>query len=157
MKTFGMKVENDAFKNYSWYFRNALVRANYNDLKNGIHATTKYLELFFSNLLLGTQYELKNRYIHVDFIANQNSKESQSVNLKVSKVQNDTLKCSLEEMAVLKLVGENPSITQKEIIAQTGKSLSTIKRIMESLQEKEYIRRVNGKRYGKWEVLIRTF
>lgn len=41
MKMFGLKVDNNAFKKYSWYFRNALVRANYNDLKNGIHATTK--------------------------------------------------------------------------------------------------------------------
>ena len=41
MKTFGLKVDNAAFKKHSWYFRNALVRANYNDLKNGIHATTK--------------------------------------------------------------------------------------------------------------------
>lgn len=92
--------------------------------------------------------------MHVDFIENQKAEESQSVNFKVPKVQNDTLKCTLEEMAVLKLIGENPSITQKEIIVQTGKSLSTVKRIMASLQEKEYIRRVNGKRYGKWEVLI---
>ena len=39
-------------------------------------------------------------------------------------------------------------------MAETGKSLSTVKRIMESLQKKEYIRRVDGKRYGKWEILI---
>ena len=63
MKTFGFRVNNDAFRENSWYFRNALVRANYNDLQKGIHSTTKFLELFFSNLLLGTNYELKNRYI----------------------------------------------------------------------------------------------
>lgn len=67
MKTFGFEVNNDAFEKHSWYFRNALVRANYNDLKNGIHATTRFLELFFSNLLLGTKHELKNRYLHVDY------------------------------------------------------------------------------------------
>ena len=57
MKTFGFKVNNDAFEKNSWYFRNALVRANYNDLQNGIYATTKFLEMFFSNLILGTEYE----------------------------------------------------------------------------------------------------
>ncbi|WP_425516042.1 MarR family transcriptional regulator [Anaerolentibacter hominis] len=57
-------------------------------------------------------------------------------------------------MAVLELIYNNPSIKQKELVAETGKSLSTIKRIMESMQKKEYIRRVDGKRYGKWEVLI---
>ena len=46
MKTFGLEVSNDVFAEHSWYFRNALVRANYNNLKNGIHATTEYLELF---------------------------------------------------------------------------------------------------------------
>lgn len=68
MRTFGLQVENEAFKTYSWYFRNALVRANYNDWKNGIYATPKYLEQFFSNLILGTEYALKNRYLHIDYI-----------------------------------------------------------------------------------------
>ncbi|MCF2680236.1 winged helix-turn-helix transcriptional regulator [Faecalicatena contorta] len=57
-------------------------------------------------------------------------------------------------MAVIRLISENPVITQKELVNATGKSISTVKRIMSSLQEKGYIRRVNGKRYGKWEVLF---
>ena len=150
MKTFGFKVNNDAFEKNSWYFRNALVRANYNDLQNGVHATTKFLELFFSNLILGTEYELKNRYMHVDYV----NVNFQSVSPKVSKSQFDTLECTLEELAILKLLYKNPSIKQKELVAETGKSLSTVKRIMESLQKKDYIRRVDGKRYGKWNVLI---
>lgn len=152
MKTFGLKVDNEAFKKHSWYFRNALVRANYNDLRNGIHATTKYLEMFFSNLLMGTDYELKNRYMHVDYVTEQDDTECQSINSKVPKVQNDTLKCTLEQMAVMRLISENPMITQKELVMATGKSISTVKRIMSSLQEKGYVRRVNGKRYGKWEI-----
>ncbi len=151
MKTFGFRVNNDAFEKNSWYFRNALVRANYNDLQNGVHATTKFLEMFFSNLLLETDYELKNRYMHVDYVDNDNS---QSVNFKVPKSQFDTLECTLEEMAVLELISKNPYMKQNELVKATGKSLSTVKRIMESLQEKQYIRRVNGKRYGKWEVLV---
>ena len=150
MKTFGFKVNNDAFEKNSWYFRNALVRANYNDLQNGIHATTKFLEMFFSNLILGTEYELKNRYMHIDYVHDN----FQSVIPKVPKSQFDTLECTLEELAVLRLIYKNPSIKQKELAAETGKSLSTVKRIMESLQKKDYIRRVDGKRYGKWKILI---
>lgn len=150
MKTFGFKVNNDVFEKNSWYFRNALVRANYNDLQNGVHATTKFLELFFSNLILRTEYELKNRYMHVDYV----NVNFQSVSPKVPKSQFDTLECTLEELAILKLLYKNPSIKQKELVAETGKSLSTVKRIMESLQKKDYIRRVDGKRYGKWNVLI---
>ena len=147
MKTFGLNVENEAFKDHSWYFRNALVRANYNDLKQGIHATTKFLEAFFSNLILGTEYELKNRYLHVEYVP-------KSIISKVPKVQNDTLKCTLEELAVIQAILEKPTITQTELKDRTGKSLSTVKRIVSSLQEKGYICRTNGKRYGKWEVLV---
>lgn len=151
MKTFGFKVNNDTFEKNSWYFRNALVRANYNNLQNGVHATMKFLEMFFSNLLLDTNYELRNRYMHIDYV---DADSFQSINSKVPKSQFDTLDCTLEELAVLELVSKNPSIKQKELVEETGKSISTIKRIMESLQEKGYIRRVNGKRYGKWEVLV---
>lgn len=47
----------------------------------------------------------------------------------------------------MRLIYKNPSIKQKELAAETGKSLSTVKRIMESLQKKDYIRRVDGKRW----------
>ncbi len=152
MKTFGFRVNNDALRENSWYFRNALVRANYNDLQKGIHSTTKFLELFFANLLLGTNHELKNRYMHVDFV---NENTSKSINSKVSKYQFDTLDCSLEELAVLELVAKNPTMKQQELVEATGKSIATIKRIMKSLQDKSYIRRENGKRYGKWEILLK--
>ena len=151
MKTFGFSVNNDAFEKNSWYFRNALVRANYNNLQKGIHSTTKFLEMFFSNLLLDTNYELKNRYMHIDFEYKSNS---QSVNSKVLKSQFDTLECTLDELAVLELIAKNPNVKQQELAQTTGKSLSTIKRIMKSLQDKNYIRRESGKRYGKWEVLV---
>ena len=65
LRTLGFDVTNDIFAENAWYFRNALVRANYNDLKNGIHETTEYLELFLRNLLLDEQNELHNRSIHI--------------------------------------------------------------------------------------------
>lgn len=150
MKTFGFRVNNDAFEKNSWYFRNALVRANYNNLQKGIHSTTKFLEMFFSNLLLDTHYELKNRYMHIDYAES----DSQSINPKVPKYQFDTLDCTLEELAVLESVAKNPTVKQQELVKATGKSIATIKRIMKSLQDKNYIRRESGKRYGKWEVLV---
>ncbi len=151
MKTFGFSVNNDAFEKNSWYFRNALVRANYNNLQKGVHSTTKFLELFFSNLLLGTNRELKNRYMHINY-ADEDT--SQSINPKAPKCQFDTLDCTLEELAILELIAKSPTVKQQELIETTGKSLSTVKRIMKSLQDKNYIRRESGKRYGKQEVLI---
>jgi hypothetical protein len=65
LRKLGFKVENDLFAENAWYFRNALVRANYNDLVNNIHATFEYLNCFFENLLLGTNHALKNRELLV--------------------------------------------------------------------------------------------
>ena len=151
MKTFGFRVNNDAFEKNSWYFRNALVRANYNNLQKGVHSTTKFLEMFFGNLLLDTDYDLKNRIMHVDYVE---SNDSQSINSEAPKYQFDTLECSLEELAILELVAKNPTIKQQELVEATGKSIATIKRLMKSLQDKNYIRRESGKRYGKWEILL---
>lgn len=150
MKTFGFRVNNDAFEKNSWYFRNALVRANYNNIRKGIHSTTRFLEMFFSNLLLGTDYELKNRYMHVDYI---DESSIQSAKNESPKCQIDTLKCTLEELAVLNLIKKNPAVKQTELAEQTGKSVRSIKRIVDSLKEKQYICRVDGKRFGKWEIL----
>ena len=151
MKTFGFRVNNDAFEKNSWYFRNALVRANYNNLQKGVHSTTKFLEMFFGNLLLGTNYELKNRFLHVNYVAED---DSQSIKTEIPKYQFDTLECTLEELAILELVAKNPTIKQQELVEATGKSIATVKRLMKSLQDKNYIRRESGKRYGKWEVLV---
>ena len=65
LRMLGFDVTNDIFAENAWYFRNALVRANYNDLKNGVHETTKYLELFLRNLLLDEKNELHNRSMHI--------------------------------------------------------------------------------------------
>ena len=65
MRSLGFDVTNDLFAKNSWYFRNALVRANYNDYTKNIRETTEYLELFLRNFLLGETNELKNRYLHV--------------------------------------------------------------------------------------------
>ena len=66
----------------------------------------------------------------------------QSVIPKVPKSQFGTLECILEELAILKLICKNSSIKQKELVTETGKSLSTVKRIMESLQKKDYSQNV---------------
>ncbi len=65
LRMLGFEATNDIFAENAWYFRNALVRANYNDLKNGVHETTEFLELFLQNLLLDEQHELHNRSMHI--------------------------------------------------------------------------------------------
>ena len=66
LRHIGFKVSNDMFAQHSWYFRNALVRANYKNAVKGIDYTPVYLERFFRNLLLGEQWDLRNRYLHIN-------------------------------------------------------------------------------------------
>ena len=142
LRTLGFDVTNDIFAENSWYFRNALVRANYTNLKKGIHETTEYLELFLRNLLLGEDNELKNRSLHI------------SCTLETPKCQNVTLDVTLDESQVLKLLKTDNKLTQKQIADLIGKSDRTVKRIISSLEEKGIITREGGKRFGIWKVNI---
>lgn len=65
LRSLGFKVNNDMFAEHSWYFRNALVRANYKNAIEGVDYSPVYLERFFRNLLLGDQWDLRNRYLHI--------------------------------------------------------------------------------------------
>ncbi|MBP5588716.1 MAG: hypothetical protein J6X37_08350 [Treponema sp.] len=67
LNSLGFEVNNEPFEKNSWYFRNALVRANYTNMTKGIYMNTEYLEKFFRNLLLGENNELKNRYCHIKY------------------------------------------------------------------------------------------
>ena len=66
LRSLGFSVNNDMFEHYSWYFRNALVRANYRNVQKGINAEPIFLVRFFRNLLLGETNELKNRYMIIN-------------------------------------------------------------------------------------------
>lgn len=66
LRSIGFEVSNDLFANHSWYFRNALVRANYKNAKLGIDNSPIYLERFFRNLLFGEKWDLRNRYLHIN-------------------------------------------------------------------------------------------
>ena len=65
LRSIWFKVNNELFARHSWYFRNALVRSNYKNVIQGIDYTPIYLERFFRNLLLGDQWSLRNRYLHI--------------------------------------------------------------------------------------------
>ena len=71
IRSLGFTATNDIFAENAWYFRNALVRANYTNLQKGIHETTEYLEAFLRNLLLNEKNELHNRNLHISGILNE--------------------------------------------------------------------------------------
>ena len=71
LRSLGYKVNNEMFAKHSWYFRNALVRANYRNILKDIDYSPIYLVRFFRNLLLGENWVLKNRHLHIHFIEEQ--------------------------------------------------------------------------------------
>ena len=158
LRTLGFEVINDMFAQNSWYFRNALVRANYSNLQKGITETTIYLERFFRSMLFGEEYSFRNRELHIDWKEGETNDDVQSAKGAVQSANfalNLPLKCkscTLEEIAVLRVVQTNPTATQNQMAATIGKSERTVKSITVSLQEKGILRRVGGKRDGRWEI-----
>ena len=70
----------------AWYFRNALVRANYTNLQKGIHETTEYLEAFLRNLLLNEKNELHNRNIHISGLLNEEKVDIENEKVDIGSV-----------------------------------------------------------------------
>ncbi|MDE6345695.1 MAG: Fic family protein [Muribaculaceae bacterium] len=149
LRSMGISATNDMFKEHSWYFRNALVRASYKGLN--ISPTTEFVERFLRNVILGEKNELRNRDMLVG--ASLPETKSQSTTTSSSKSQFDTLNCTLEELAVLKAIEDNPQVTQTDIAKSIKKSASTVKRITSGLVEKGILIRRNGRRNGWWEIL----
>jgi hypothetical protein len=101
LRTLGFDATNDIFAENAWYFRNSLVRANYNDLKNGIHETTEFLELFLRNLLLNENHPLHNRTLHISGTFNETEKtdiEGAKPDIEDNKANIETEKVSIEKM-----------------------------------------------------------
>lgn len=138
LRTFGFEVNNDMFEQHSWYFRNALVRANYNNHTANIHSTNDFLLRFFENLLLGKNHVLKNREMHVRYV--------EPVNTQNDPV-NDPVKRSI--LHCLKL---NAKANYNDLATQTGCSVSTIKRHIGELKKQGILIRVGSDKTGHWEI-----
>ena len=139
LRTFGFNINDEVFAENSWYFRNSLVRANYNNYGKNIFEDSSFLEKFFYNLLAKSNYELKNRYIHIDNIQSEND---------YLKYKN----CTLEEQVIINILKNNPMITQENIAIQINKSLRTVKTYMSEMQKRGLIERKNSKKSGEWIV-----
>ena len=129
LRTKGFDPNWDTFKENSWYFRNALVRANYENFQKGVYKTTEFLMKFMGNLLLGEKHELRNR------------------DLMITKPKDKT------HVAIITLVKERPNITQEEIATSIGKSIRTIKTIMKTMQDEGLVKRTDSKKTGHWGIV----
>ncbi len=173
LRFMGFKVGNDIFAKNSWYFRNALVRANYKNVRKGIQQEPEHLEKFFRNLLMGERNELKNRYLHVDYknvkdnaviektkkaeAAKKVQTKSQSKNVtakchsKMSQ-QNVTVKISERQKQILEIVKENPNVLQTELAERFGVRRETISRDMRKLVDMGVLCRSDSDKLCTWKV-----
>ena len=136
LNKFGYDVTNDIFAKNAWYFRNALVRANYTNVKKNIYETTKYLELFLRNLILGEQNVLKNRFLHIDF--------EEKVDINTINVSNKLMQNILYLYNELK---NKNYFSRKNVVQILGMSNSGASKLIKTLCEMNII--VPVKNHGK--------
>ncbi|WP_434503884.1 Fic family protein [Prevotella sp.] len=132
LRSIGFAVNNDLFARHSWYFRNALVRANYKNALLGIDYTPIYLDRFFRNLLLAEQWDLRNRYLHI------HATDEWKVQLNFADPAIETQvedKCRTSAGQVQdKLHTDNANI--KRLIVAIGNKELSVKKMMDALELK---------------------
>ena len=144
LRQLGFEADNDMFAEHSWYFRNALVRANYSNIKKGIYETTDFLELFLQNLLLDGRNELHNREMHVSGMFTQ-KRDIDPINDPIN-----TVELSEREKKILELLRQDPTLTRAKMAVILGCSDATIKRALGSMVQKNVIRRIGANKKGEW-------
>ena len=150
LRSLGYDATNDIFAENAWYFRNALVRANYTDLKNDVHETTVYLERFIRNLLLDENNELKNRYLHINYLFEGKADKNAEINAGI----NAEIKISEKQKKIILMLKEDPYCTIKKISDKLDVNHSTVERNIKKLRENGIIERVGARKDGKWIVKI---
>ena len=176
LRTLGFDATNDIFAENAWYFRNALVRANYNDLKHEIHETTEYLELFLRNLLLDEKNLLQNRLMHVDYkemlvrepkIEYKTSEaniENRKVNIQLEKVNigmfgekiSGISKKTIQHMEQLcDSFDKNEIFGRSRVEEVTGLKNTRASLFLKELLERNIIQKVTGHGKGKYTFFIK--
>lgn len=151
-------MNNESFEKYSWFFRNALVRSQYENIPKGVHRTFEPLERFMNFAVFGIPADLRNRTLHIRW------KETKPQNdvLESAKRQNDVLetsevltgKLTLKEMAVVRLITADTKISIASITTKIGLSRRTIDRTIAALKEKGILTREGAKNNATWKIQL---
>jgi fido (protein-threonine AMPylation protein) len=156
LASLGYRVSNNMFKDNSWFFRNALVRANYADYMNGVKRDWSYLEDFFKNLLLGENNRMKSRYLLVGLSDEDKRKiEELTEKKKERKVVRKKLSekgCQKTSNKIVALLKKNAKITQNEIAKTLGISRQAVQKHLANLKIAGRLQRIGPDKGGHWEV-----
>ena len=163
LRSLGYEVNHEMFAKHSWYFRNALVRANYRNINKDIEYSPIYLVRFFRNLLLGESWVLKNRYLHIDptdewkvqprlatpqvphtphqKVDRKGGQKTEKVGRKGGQKTKDS---------ILSLIASDPFVTTNEMSKQLEINRSAISKHIKKLKEDHIIERIGPDKGGKW-------
>ena len=163
LRSLGYKGNNEMFAKHSWYFRNALVRANYRNINKDIEYSPIYLVRFFRNLLLGESWVLKNRYLHIDptdewkvqprlatpqVPHTPHQKVDRKGGQKTEKVGRKGGQKTKE--SILSLIASDPFVTTNEMSKRLKINRSAISKHIKKLKEDHIIERIGPDKGGKW-------
>ncbi len=163
LRMLGFSATNDIFAENAWYFRNALVRANYTNLQMGVHETTEYLEVFIRNLILNEKNELHNRNLHISGLL-----KTEKVDIEAEKVDIQSKKVDIENLLLEKTEGFSTKTVihirrmfdkfgfdtvfgRSSIVELLEIQNSSASKLISKLVQAEIIEPVSGKGKGKYK------
>lgn len=158
LKSMRHDVTNDLFAEKSWYFRNALVRANYSNIRLNVDKTQLPLEEFFKVLIYGDEIELHNRFLRigqecgtpaadaVTGLHRQNGTANVGINVGINVGMNLT---QSEEEAIKALL-RNPKLTAPQLGELLDMTSRQAERIIASLKKKAGLKRRGARKNGEW-------
>ena len=161
LRSKGYDVTNDLFAEKSYYFRNALVRANYENTKFGIEKTQLPLEEFFKVLIYGCNLELRNRYLRVGSeygtalaeatknLHRANVGTNVGVNVGV-KSTNLSAALNASEKEAVKVILRDPRVSAARLAEILGIGKRQSERIMAALKVKAGLKRRGATKNGEW-------
>ena len=156
LRTLGFAATNDIFAENAWYFRNALVRANYTNLQKGIHETTEYLELFLRNLLLNEQNELQNRNLNISGLLNKEKVDIQGAKVDIESVlsakgSDFTVKTTVHIHRLFEKFGFDGVFGRSTVMELLELKSSGASKLLSNLVQADIIEPVSGHGKGKYK------
>lgn len=163
LRTLGFSATNDIFAENAWYFRNALIRANYTNLQKGIHETTGYLEVFLRNLLLNEKNELHNRNLHISRLWNDKKVDIEEIkvdiedgkvdigNVLAEKGQDFTAKTTVHIHRLFDKFGYDEIFGRSAVMGLLELKASGASKLLSNLVEADVIETVSGYGKGKYK------
>ena len=163
LRSMGFNVTNDVFAKHAWYFRNSLVRANYQNVKNGVYEDMSFLETFLRNLLMGEKNELKNRYMHIRWDKTTHSGGKQHIQqhieiegslLEILKQKEISSRMKENIMKLHKAFGRETVFGRSDVVEVLGITERPASTLLSKMYSLELTEKITGAGKGKYRFIV---